>query len=161
MVRKLQKKFILIVALVLFLVLGGLVGAVNGINYWQTEQKTDVLLNMLLDNEHFRKTARGTRENRSIRRKTERREQISCSFRKTGSPSGTISSFLQRLRLRHVTSLHPQPMEERPGQPTYPTSPQLQSARQKCMPQKQQRKGKRKEKQVYSGIGCGRQRKNC
>lgn len=51
MVRKLQKKFILIVALVLFLVLGGLVGAVNGINYWQTEQKTDVLLNMLLDND--------------------------------------------------------------------------------------------------------------
>ena len=51
MVRKLQKKFILIVALVLFLVLGGLVGTVNGINYWQTEQKTDVLLNMLLDND--------------------------------------------------------------------------------------------------------------
>ena len=51
MVRKLQKKFIRIVALVLFLVLGGLVGAVNGINYWQTEQKTDVLLNMLLDND--------------------------------------------------------------------------------------------------------------
>lgn len=50
MVRKLQKKFILIVALVLFLVLGGLVGVVNGINYWQTKQKTDVLLNMLLDN---------------------------------------------------------------------------------------------------------------
>ena len=51
MVRKLQKKFILIVALVLFLVLGGLVGTVNGINYWQTKQETDVLLNMLLDND--------------------------------------------------------------------------------------------------------------
>ncbi len=51
MVRKLQRKFILIVALVLFLVLGGLVGAVNGINYWQTKQKTDVLLNMLVDND--------------------------------------------------------------------------------------------------------------
>ena len=51
MVRKLQRKFILIVALVLFLVLGGLVGTVNGINYWQTKQKTDVLLKMLLDND--------------------------------------------------------------------------------------------------------------
>lgn len=51
MVRKLQRKFILIVAMVLFLVLGGLVGTVNGINYWQTKQKTDVLLKMLLDND--------------------------------------------------------------------------------------------------------------
>ena len=51
MVRKLQRKFILIIALVLFLVLGGLVGTVNGINYWQTKQKTDVLLKMLLDND--------------------------------------------------------------------------------------------------------------
>lgn len=29
----------------------GLVGTVNGINYWQTKQKTDVLLKMLLDND--------------------------------------------------------------------------------------------------------------
>ena len=38
MVQKLQKKFILIVALVLFLVLGGLVGTVNGKQEVQLEQ---------------------------------------------------------------------------------------------------------------------------
>lgn len=51
MVRKLQKKFIIIVALVLFAVIGTLVVAVNGINYWQTAQKSEALLKMLVDHD--------------------------------------------------------------------------------------------------------------
>ena len=50
MIKKLQKKFILITMISLSLIILLLLGAINGINFYQMEQKTEETLQVLLEN---------------------------------------------------------------------------------------------------------------
>ena len=51
MIKRLQKKFIIIAMGSLFLILLIILGAVNGIHFYQLDQKADALLTLLAENE--------------------------------------------------------------------------------------------------------------